>query len=371
MARATAGSVSIQSIPDGVSGQSVDLSVDITKGNALYDFVECVWTADDGTIVDTTSARVITFWARGATAPTAPTDVTTWNYNGNATWTRGGSQPSATTLLNVYKAIRIEHFDGTSPSATTFVSAEWGAGVVKVADVLPPPPTTVRASAGSDVTINDDTDPNTYTLRGSATVANAVGATAYQWTFVGGATQSGYTASLGNPRVAQPILTLPNLPDATTRTWTLRLTATNNGVSDSDDVVITLADTTPAPTPSPPTPTPTPTPTTPGPTPTPTPTPTPGNQAPGPPRSPSGTADTTDAEFDGWNYTVRWSAPSTGGTPTLYRVQFLASGNRVVATRTTASTSLRWLSSQSDRYTSFQVRAENAHGESSYVRGSI
>ena len=137
MARATAGSVSIQSVPDGVSGESVQLAVDITKGNALYDFVECVWTADDGTIVDTTSARVISFWALGATPPTAPTNVTTWNYNGNTTWTRGGSQPSATTLLNVYKAIRIEHFDGTAPSATTFVSASWGDGVTKVADAVP------------------------------------------------------------------------------------------------------------------------------------------------------------------------------------------------------------------------------------------
>ena len=137
MARATAGSVSIQSIPDGVGGQSVDLSVDITKGNALYDFVECVWTADDGTIVDTTSARVISFWARSATPPTAPTNVTTWNFAGNATWTRGGAQPSPTATLNVYKAIRIEHFDGTAPSAATFVSASWGDGVTKVADAVP------------------------------------------------------------------------------------------------------------------------------------------------------------------------------------------------------------------------------------------
>ena len=137
MARATAGSVSIQSVPDGVSGESVQLAVDITKGNALYDFVECVWTADDGTIVDTTSARVISFWALGATAPTAPTNVTTWNFAGNATWTRGGAQPSPTATLNVYKAIRIEHFDGTTPSATTFVSASWGDAVAKVADAVP------------------------------------------------------------------------------------------------------------------------------------------------------------------------------------------------------------------------------------------
>ena len=137
MARATAGSVSIQSVPDGVSGESVQLAVDITKGNALYDFVECVWTTDDGTIVDTTSARVISFWALGATAPTAPTNVTTWNFAGNATWTRGGAQPSPTATLNVYKAIRIEHFDGTAPSAATFVSASWGDGVTKVADAVP------------------------------------------------------------------------------------------------------------------------------------------------------------------------------------------------------------------------------------------
>ena len=137
MARATAGSVSIQSVPDGVSGESVQLAVDITKGNALYDFVECVWTTDDGTIVDTTSARVISFWALGATPPAAPTNVTTWNFAGNATWTRGGAQPFPTATLNVYKAIRIEHFDGTAPSATTFVSASWGDGVVKVADAVP------------------------------------------------------------------------------------------------------------------------------------------------------------------------------------------------------------------------------------------
>ena len=137
MARATAGSVSIQSVPDGVSGESVQLAVDITKGNALYDFVECVWTTDDGTIVDTTSARVISFWALGATPPAAPTNVTTWNFAGNATWTRGGAQPSPTATLNVYKAIRIEHFDGIAPSAATFVSASWGDGVTKVADAVP------------------------------------------------------------------------------------------------------------------------------------------------------------------------------------------------------------------------------------------
>ena len=437
MARATAGSVSIQSVPDGVSGESVQLAVDITKGNALYDFVECVWTTDDGTIVDTTSARVISFWALGATPPTAPTNVTTWNFAGNATWTRGGAQPSPTATLNVYKAIRIEHFDGTAPSAATFVSASWGDGVVKVADAVPVITTRTRfiytlatslpsaPAGGTTIEVyiptgwqgppepNPTETQNVYVAARVETFSNNVFQSA---TVYGNVTKQAdrvlptptglayldsndvlnvaattnsyycefqYQVSTSDLRTGLTSVTTvydntlgtthsaagPDTPnDGRNRTYfraRFRTGASGTGLAGPWSAIfrgVTSAPT-PTPTPSPPTPTPTPTPTTPGPTPTPTPTPTPGNQAPGPPRSVSFTGDFNSPG----SYAVSWSAPNTGGTATLYRIQILAVNLRVLATRTTSSTSISGFIAGA---AGANVRAENEHGESSYVRAS-
>ena len=94
----------------------------------------------------------------------------------------------------------------------------------------PPQPTTVNAFAGADVTVESE---ETATLLGSAAVANGIGATTYAWVRISGA-----GGSLNNSNIAQPVFTAPDV--TADRDIVYRLTATNNGVSDSDDVTITV-----------------------------------------------------------------------------------------------------------------------------------
>ena len=91
--------------------------------------------------------------------------------------------------------------------------------------------TTVAAEAGGPYTAAPGA---TVRLDGAAAVLNGSGATAYAWQIVSGG------GSLQDPATARPTYTPPVLAaGAADRAVVLRLTATNNGVSDSDDAALT------------------------------------------------------------------------------------------------------------------------------------
>ena len=103
--------------------------------------------------------------------------------------------------------------------------------------------TTVTAAAGADKAVNSG---GTVTLDGSAVVVNSVGPTTYLWarvSGVGGAISPATFILLTKVSiVAVPTFTAPVLAegaDDVVIVW--RLTATDNGVSDSADVTVTVA----------------------------------------------------------------------------------------------------------------------------------
>ena len=184
-----------------------------TVSGGTYDALSYAWTVDSGGGTLSGSGASVTYTPANVSADTTVTVRVTVTATGTGTNASNGSS------------------DTDSDTESFTVTAA----------------TTVTANAGADVTIDDDADADTYVLQGSVSVVNPSGDTTYAWTFVGGATQNGYTASLDDATLLQPTLTLPNLPNSTTRAWTLRLTVTNNGVSHTDDVVVTLRDYTPPP----------------------------------------------------------------------------------------------------------------------------
>ena len=96
-----------------------------------------------------------------------------------------------------------------------------------------PQATTVTANAGSNKSVASG---GTVGLDGSATVQNGAGATTYAWSRV-----TGTGGSLSSNSAASPTFTAPTLsPGAANRVIVWRLTATNNGVSDTDDVSVTV-----------------------------------------------------------------------------------------------------------------------------------
>ena len=113
--------------------------------------------------------------------------------------------------------------NGVSDSDDVSVTVVAGAALV----------TTVTASAGADKAIASGEDAS---LDGSAVVINPSGDTAYAWTRV-----SGIGGALSSAAIAIPTFTAPVLADGADDVvivW--RLTATNNGVSDTDDVTATV-----------------------------------------------------------------------------------------------------------------------------------
>ena len=97
--------------------------------------------------------------------------------------------------------------------------------------VAPPAATTVTAEAGGPYTVAPGA---TVRLDGSAAVENGSGVTAYAWEIISGG------GSLQNPNTARPTYTPPVLAaGGSDRDVVLRMTATNAGVSDSDDAALT------------------------------------------------------------------------------------------------------------------------------------
>ena len=117
--------------------------------------------------------------------------------------------------------------DGSNSVSQVFI-------ITRTAAATPVPGvTTVNAEAGSARSVASGRG---VVLLGSAAVVNGVGATTYSWRRI-----SGVGGSLNNSSIAQPTFTAPTLTaGASNRSIVWRLTATNNGVSDTDDVRITV-----------------------------------------------------------------------------------------------------------------------------------
>ena len=91
--------------------------------------------------------------------------------------------------------------------------------------------TTVTADAGANRTVASE---GSVQLLGSASVVNGVGATVYSWARVSGLTGG----ALDDDSIAQPTYTAPAITVDDSVIY--RLTVTNNGVSDTDDVTIAV-----------------------------------------------------------------------------------------------------------------------------------
>ena len=101
--------------------------------------------------------------------------------------------------------------------------------------VTAPTPTTVRANAGSDVSVESG---GSVDIGGLDSITNPSGSTTYSWE-----RRSGTGGSLSSTTASQPTFTAPTV--SSDRTIVYRKTTTNNGVSDTDDVSITVTPSTP------------------------------------------------------------------------------------------------------------------------------
>ena len=199
---AAAPSVSINAIPAGREGTTVKLSATLGDDGTHDGAVEYAWKVSGGALDDATLAEPTL---------TRPQVSSASDFTADLTITARGTGTNAK--------------DGTSDTASAVQVA------FRVTDT--PTATTVVASAGDDKTVASG---GKVTLDGSAVVTNGVGATTYAWTRVSGA-----GGALSSATAAKPEFTAPVLARGTAdREIVWRITATNNGVSDTDDVTVTV-----------------------------------------------------------------------------------------------------------------------------------
>ena len=236
----------------------------------------------------------------------------TWN-NSNSTGARARTITLGLSGLLGYKYRLTWTRSGTRESAPNYVTVTSG-------------PTSVTANAGADKTV---TSGGTVTLNGSASVTNGSGSTTYSWRRA-----TGIGGSLSASNVAQPTFNAPTLTSGTAdRTIVYRLTATNNGVSDTDDVrVVVTAPSAPLVF---------------GPV---------GNLR----WAWSGPAhgDPIISIYRRRPFRATWDPPNTGGAPTMYRYQV---GSSPEGTTTMTSVDPLYIYNNVSSIT-FRVRAENATG---------
>ena len=187
----------------------------------------------------------------------------------------------------------------------------------------PPPPitttTTVAANAGPNVSVESG---GSTQIGGVDAITNPSGSTTYRWV-----RRSGTGGSLSSATIAQPTFTAPTVSSNRNIAW--RKTTTNNGVSDTDDVIITV---TPAAT-----------------------------TAPNTPSTPSATTR-------GQTSLTLSTTPGSGGAATLYRWRY--SLNRTVSNADTVVTSagpsitIPGLTADTNYW--IDVRAENSTGNSAH-----
>ena len=183
----------------------------------------------------------------------------------------------------------------------------------------PPPGTTVTANAGSNQNVESG---GSVQIGGSDTIQNGQGSTTIVWSRV-----SGTGGSLSSSSIASPTFNAPTVTSNRTIVW--RKTVTNNGVTDTDDITITVM--------------------------------LAAVQAPGTPSTPTLSSRTSSS------LTLATSAGS-GGAPTGYRWRISTNSSVTdsdpMHTSSGASITISGLSEDTNYWV--DVRAENSAGESNY-----
>ena len=217
-----------------VTGTSARITALSTDTNYWLDIDarNSVGTSDDSTNVatSTTAAPVADrtdtdeVWRRSTSTPSTPTGGTSSETHTPSGWTR--SKPSPTTTQAVYKATRTRTYTGGVFSSAT----AWGNVTLVDSKVST---TTVVADAGDDASVNSLTN---IRLGGSAVVTNGIGATTYSWSRI-----SGTGGLLSATATATPFFVTPTIAaGSANRDFIFELTATNNGVSGTDRITITV-----------------------------------------------------------------------------------------------------------------------------------
>ncbi|MCY3762227.1 MAG: hypothetical protein OXH50_13335 [Gemmatimonadetes bacterium] len=156
----------------------------------------------------------MTYYARAASAPTAPSNTSTWNYAGTSTWSR--TDPGSTTTQDVYQVIRTRTYTAgdSRTDSTRFTSARWGSVTLHedrgLPDVIAP---TVTVDAPASVNAGA-----TFNATASAPGTTWDGATQYAWGVTNGTIVSGGSSRTVTVRAGSA------------GTCTVRCTVTVNGV---------------------------------------------------------------------------------------------------------------------------------------------
>ena len=210
---ADAPAVTITAVAAGNEGTTVTLGATVTGGT--YDgSITYAWTVSGGVLDDATLA--------------APT------------WTR--PSVNADTDFDIDLTVSVE---GTGTNARTGTSDSQAATQVQatVNNILV---TTVTANAGTDKTVDSGAS---VTIGGTDTIVNASGNTDISWSVVSGTTIAIGTL-LDDSTIASPSFTGPTIArGGDDLTIVLRKTVTNNSITNTDDVEITVNAPDPLPTP--------------------------------------------------------------------------------------------------------------------------
>ena len=221
------------------------------------------------------------------------------------------------------------YFKGGSAIQSGWIQQVWGiknpgGGIAPnpSGGITPPPPsatTTVSANAGPNVSVESG---GSTQIGGADSITNGSGSTTYRW-----ARRSGTGGSLSSTTIAQPTFTAPTVSSNRSIIW--RKTTTNNGVSDTDDVTITVT--------------------------------LAATQAPGTPGTPSATTR-------GQNSLTLSVTPGAGGAATSYRWRYstnsTVSNSDTIVTSTGPSITISGLGANTNYWV--DVRAENSAGNSGY-----
>ena len=210
---ADAPAVTITAVAAGNEGTTVTLGATVTGGT--YDgSITYAWTVSGGVLDDATLA--------------APT------------WTR--PSVNADTDFDIDLTVSVE---GTGTNARTGTSDSQAATQIQatVNNILV---TTVTANAGTDKTVDSGAS---VTIGGTDTIVNASGNTGISWSVVSGTTIAIGTL-LDDSTIASPSFTGPTIArGGDDLTIVLRKTVTNNSITNTDDVEITVNAPDPLPTP--------------------------------------------------------------------------------------------------------------------------
>ena len=229
-ATSSGSSITISGLRPGTS-YWIDVRAENSEGNSSYSgnlATSTTGTAPINPPTPTTATDTDEIWCyESSNASSAPSGGLTTRVHTPSGCSR--SSLSADTTRWVYKYTRTRTYvNGNFTSATA-----WGNGT-RVHSPTGSAPTTVRANAGGNKSINLG---GSVTIGGSDTITNPVGATTRSWTIV-----SGDSSGIRFDATGINTLVRADTQSSMINTVVFRKTVTNNGVSDTDDVTVTITD---------------------------------------------------------------------------------------------------------------------------------